>query len=495
MLRLSSALLSCLCFLSLSEIATAKNTTVLILGGGVAGVIAARTLHEQGIDDFKIIEARHELGGRLQSFKFGVSGNEHLLELGANWVQGTETPDGPKNPIWSLVQKHGLKTQENDWTGSITTYDNTGPVDYLDLFDSSIDAFTNVTIAAGARVDKKLVDLSTRTGYSLIGTKPKTAHAMACEYYQLDWETAGTPEESSMITTSWAANFTYDPDFGGFGDDNAMSIDPRGFKSVLQAEAATFLKPSQLMLNSTVKNITYSASGVEVTLKTGEKLSADYILSTFSLGVLQNDDVRFHPTLPDWKLEAVHGMTLETYTKIFLQFPRKFWFDTEMGLYADPERGRYPVWQSLDHKNFFPGSGIFFVTVTGDYSVRVEALPDSQVQEEVMGVIRSMFPNITVPEPVAFHFPRWHTDPLFRGSYSNWPPSFFSGHHQNLRAPVEERLWFAGEATSKKYFGFLHGAYFEGQDVALAIAKCIHGKGCVRPSHVEEVTNARPYDI
>ena len=35
-----------------------------------------------------------------------------------------------------------------------------------------------------------------------------------------------------------------------------------------------------------------------------------------------------------------------------------------MGLYADKERGKYPVWQSLDHKNFLPGSGILFVTVT-----------------------------------------------------------------------------------------------------------------------------------
>ena len=35
-----------------------------------------------------------------------------------------------------------------------------------------------------------------------------------------------------------------------------------------------------------------------------------------------------------------------------------------MGLYADKERGRYPVWQSLDHENFFPGSGIIFATVT-----------------------------------------------------------------------------------------------------------------------------------
>ncbi len=143
-----------------------------------------------------------------------------------------------------------------------------------------------------------------------------------------------------------------------------------------------------------------------------------------------------------------------------------------MGLYADSERGRYPVWQSLDHPDFLPGSGIFFVTITvsplsssslspphlfrflqGDYSIRIEGLPDSQVQDEVMGVIRSMFPNVTVPEPIAFHFPRWHSDPLFRGSYSNWPPSFRSEHHQNLKAAVQGRLWFAGEATSSKYFG------------------------------------------
>ena len=69
-----------------------------------------------------------------------------------------------------------------------------------------------------------------------------------------------------------------------------------------------------------------------------------------------------------------------------------------------------------------------------------------------MGVVRSMFPNITVPEPTDFYFPRWNSNPLFRGSYSNWPPSFFSQHLDNLRANVG-RLYFAGEATSRRYFG------------------------------------------
>ena len=86
-----------------------------------------------------------------------------------------------------------------------------------------------------------------------------------------------------------------------------------------------------------------------------------------------------------------------------------------------------------------------------------------------MGVVRAMFPNVTVPEPVAFHFPRWHSDPLFRGSYSNWPASLFSEHHQNIQATVSQRLWFAGEHTSQKYFGDSH-SNIHFPDVSLTLA-------------------------
>jgi len=377
----------------------------------------------------------------------------------------------------------------------LATYDETGPVDYLDVFNDSGNEYDELTVVAGARVQKSLVDTTARTGYSLIGSKPMTPAEKACEYYQFDWEYAQTPLESSWIASSWGNNFTYDTDMGGFSDSNQMSIDQRGFKYLIQAEAAEFLQPDQLMLNSTVTNITYSSDGVNVTLTDGTEIIADYVLCTFSLGVLQNDDVTFSPPLPDWKQEAIQSMVMATYTKIFLQFDEDFWFGTQMGLYADTTRGRYPVWQNMNLTEFFPGSGIIFVTVTGDYSVRIEALTDSQVQDEVMEVLRAMYPNITVPEPTAFYFPRWHSDPLFRGSYSNWPPSFFSGHHENLRATVDQRLWFAGEATSLKYFGFLHGAYFEGLDVATDMAQCIKAGGCAGLAHVPEITNALPYQI
>ena len=97
---------------------------------------------------------------------------------------------------------------------------------------------------------------------------------------------------------------------GGFSEDNLLCIDQLGFKTIIQKEAASFLQPSQLKLNSTVTNIEYGTSGVKVTLKDNETLEADYALVTFSVGVLQNDDVVFEPELPDWKQEAIQAITM-----------------------------------------------------------------------------------------------------------------------------------------------------------------------------------------
>ncbi|KAI0063014.1 amine oxidase [Artomyces pyxidatus] len=474
---------------------TGHDVQVLILGGGVSGIIAARSLHQKGIQNFLIVEAREELGGRMRSFTFGAPGRQVTLEIGCNWIQGTQLDDGPINPIFDLARKHNLSATPTDGHESMTTFDDGGSVDYLDIFYKAGDAYINGTIAAGARVNKTLVDTTARTGSSLVGWKPMTPHEMASEYYHFDWEYAQTPEQSSWIASSWGNNYTYEVTQGGFSDSNLMSIDQRGFKHIIQAEAAEFLTDEQVMLNATVKSIKYSKIGASVTLVDGTTMTADYVISTFSLGVLQQDDVVFEPALPEWKVEAIQSMTMGTYTKIFLQFPEKFWFDTQFALYADKERGRYPIWQGMDLEGFFPGSGVIFVTVTGDYSERIEALEDDQVQDEVMGVLRSMYPNVTIPDPVAFHFNRWHTDPLYRGSYSNWPPSLFVDHHTNLRATVEERLWFTGEATSQKYFGFLHGAYYEGEATGDTVAKCIQDQGCAGRPHVEEIKNARPYGL
>lgn len=55
------------------------------------------------------------------------------------------------------------------------------------------------------------------------------------------------------------------------------------------------------------------------------------------------------------------------------------------------------------------------------------------------------------------------------GSYSNWPVGVTLEKHQNLRANVD-RLWFAGEASSSLWFGYMQGAWFEGQETGQRVA-------------------------
>jgi polyamine oxidase len=66
-----------------------------------------------------------------------------------------------------------------------------------------MDAFTELTIAAGARLPENLFDLSARAGYALIGQKPKTVHEMASEYFAFDFTYAQTPEQSSFLASAW----------------------------------------------------------------------------------------------------------------------------------------------------------------------------------------------------------------------------------------------------------------------------------------------------
>ncbi|KAI6146040.1 hypothetical protein BKA82DRAFT_1008577 [Pisolithus tinctorius] len=437
-----------------------NNTKVLILGGGMAGVIAARTLHEQ---------AKPVFGGRMAQTTFGVNGSQYVLEKGPNWVHGTQTGSGAANPVWLLAQKHNLSMVESDLFTNMSFFDYNGPNDYSTAFDASLAAFNNAIVLPGERWQQNKTDLDLRSTYNYMGVAPKTPQEQACEYYQVDYDASQT----SILAAAWNYNYTFDPEAGGFSDVDMLCVDQRGFACIVQAEAATFLNMSQVLFKQIVKTTQYNQNGVTVQTTNGHNLTADHPLVTFSAGVLQSTDVVFDPVLPAWKREAISSIEMPVYTKIFLQFEKKFWFDTGVGLYADQQKGRYPIWESLDLPDVFPGSGIIFVTVTGDYANYLEQLNKNitQVQLEVMEVLRRMYPD--APDPIDIWLPMWGRDPLFRGSYSNWGASFVPEHAYNLSVPVNGHLWFAGEATSVKYFGFLHGAYLEGQNAANNIAACI----------------------
>ena len=325
-----------------------------------------------------------------------------------------------------------------------------------------------------------LQDRSFRAALSLGGYNPvRDSEALAWEWFEMDFEYAQTVEVTSEEFTIANYNSTY----YGFSEVNNFVYDQRGYYTFLKGEAATYLEPNdpRLLLNTIVTNITYSSSGVIIHTKSNDHeatpgcIEASYALTTFSLGVLQSGDVHFSPALPTWKQTAIQTFQMGIYTKIFLQFPpdKIFWPQQyQYLLYASPQRGYYPVFQPLDIPDFLPGSGILMATVVTDQSRVVEAQADDVTKSQILTVLRQMFGEENVPDPIAFMYPRWGRLPWAYGSYSNWPPGLTLQGHQNLRANVD-RVYFAGEATSTQYYGYLHGAWFEGQRAGEQLAALV----------------------
>ncbi|KAI5460710.1 amine oxidase [Mariannaea sp. PMI_226] len=456
-----------------------RKTKVAVLGAGVAGIAAAQNLTHAKITDFIIIEHNDYIGGRVRNQKFGKNpktNKPYTIELGANWVEGIGSLETHENPIWKLAQKYDLKTTFADYD-AIKTFDHKGPANWTDKIDEFDDAFNKASSDSGRLLLENLQDTSARAGLRTGGWRPdkNDMHAQAADWWRWDFESAWTPDESGLMFGVAGGNAT----FGYFSDVSNLVVDQRGYNYFIQEEAKTFLKEKdpRLLLKTTVESIEYSKTGVKVTTKGGDCIEADYAICTFSLGVLQNDAVEFKPKLPHWKQSAIDQFAMGTYTKIFLQFNESFWdTDAQYLLYADPiERGRYPLFQPLNAKGFLEGSNIIFATVTGEQAYQVERQTDEETQEQIVAVLQSMYPNKKVHKPTAITYARWSTEPWAYGSYSNWPVGMTLEKHQNIRANLE-RLWFAGEANSAEFFGFVHGGYTEGREVGRRIGNIINGK-------------------
>jgi polyamine oxidase len=358
------------------------------------------------------------------------------------------------------------------------TYNESGEVDFTAEITAFEDALERIGSEAGELLSDNIQDRTLRQGLALVDWKPEQRQypqaADAVEWWLYDGEQAYTPEETSLVFNTAVSNFT----FLQFSEENNFVVDQRGHNTWIKGEASEFLEKDdpRLLLNTIVDKISYSKDGVIVTNKDGSCVEADYAVLTFSLGVLQQGVVTFEPPLPEWKDVAIESFLMGTYTKMFFQFNETWWpKETEFFLYADPiQRGWYPIWQSLDKEGFFPGSHAMFVTVTEREALRVERMEEEEAQAEALEVLRNMFPDVEIPEPTAFQYPRWGSTPWAYGSFSCWPAGTTLEQHQNLRANVD-RLWFAGEHTSASYFGYMQGALLEGVEAGNRLAGLIQG--------------------
>ncbi|XP_066283771.1 uncharacterized protein [Branchiostoma lanceolatum] len=443
------------------------KTKVLVLGAGMAGVSAARSLNQSGLTDFIILEGTGRIGGRVWSVQFGGK----TIDIGPNWVYGTSDD----NPIWRMVEtynvtgidasQNGIKVR-NSSGHDVTSQWHT----VLASLDEPSEAAYDLAVERNATGQP---DMPLRAALKLSGWNPTSSMEKAVQYYWYDMYYGEKPDVSSLLRGE--LNLTTDM----FGESEYLITDQRGFVYIIEQMAESFLAENdqRLKLNKTITTIRWFDDGVTVTTKDGSRYTADLAIVTFSMGVLQSKSVEFVPGLPDWKREANSRVHMVSYTKIYLKFPSKFWDDDEYIGYIGERRGYYTVWQNMESPGVFPeGTNILLVTVVDDEARRVEAQSDEATQAEVMAVLRNMY-GADIPDPTDILVPRWEQDPFFRGSYANWGVGIDDEELRKLQAPVAGRLFFAGDGTGP-HFGYLHGAFFEGARVAGAIATCLGGGPC-----------------
>lgn len=95
-----------------------------------------------------------------------------------------------------------------------------------------------------------------------------------------------------------------------------------------------------------------------------------------------------------------------------------------------------------------------------DEALASEELDDDELIEMVMVHLRDMYGD-DIPEPTGMRRSTWGTDPFTFGSYSFPSVSTEMKHFDRLGA-AHGRVFFAGEHTSRDYFGTVHGAYLSG---------------------------------
>ena len=147
-----------------------------------------------------------------------------------------------------------------------------------------------------------------------------------------------------------------------------------------------------------VSEIQHTVSGVTVVTTDGSKYTADHVLVTFSPGVLTSNAIKFKPALPAWKTDALHLRPMSHQCKIYLQFPLRFWDNTNHILFAKSHFGDHTHWKYFDKRNEISMDRTLLLQLTGDHCRESEQTSDDEVIKKAMMSLKEMYGN-NIPLP------------------------------------------------------------------------------------------------
>ena len=208
-----------------------------------------------------------------------------------------------------------------------------------------------------------------------------------------------------------------------------------------------------------VTSLAYGAGGVLAQTADGRTWQADRAVVTLPLGVLKADSVRVVPALPADKRTAIGQLGVGALAKIGVRFPAVAWPERQYCFSLPPGQGQGAT--IVVNRAAIDRVPELILICGGERGRELEAMTEAAALEWAMAEMATLF-GFVLPRPVAIRRSDWTRDPHALGCYAHIPVGAKANDFATLAAPVADRLFFAGEATSSDQWATIHGAWRSG---------------------------------
>ncbi len=401
----------------------------IIIGAGVSGLAAARRLQKAG-RRVLVLEGRDRIGGRAFT---DTTTFRRPFDHGCHWLHSPE-----ENPFTRFADASGFVCAREAAHGGIYVDGaRLSPGDEQAAVEFRERTFAAVRRAGRAGADPPASEHIDRTHQA-------AAYAAHCF-------TAKMGIEPRLASTRDFANYRW------IGEDRPVRD---GFGALVHRLFADVT----VTLRARVRRIDLTGARPRVESDAG-LCEASQVLVTVSTGVLRAEAIDFMPRLPDWKLRAIEALPMARALKIGLEFTADVTSLTGPAFLTSIARhGR----DAMDVEIWPTGWDGVTCYLDGDLALRLEEAGGRAAEEFALDTLAGIFGTSIRRALHTSARTGWNQDDLTHGTYAAPLPGHADARGA-LGRPIDDRLFFAGEAIPIAWAGDAHGAWQSGLDAAEAM--------------------------